>query len=35
MDSIYYSFFCDAEFNTFKELNTHLNVIFFIFLYQK
>ena len=30
MDSIYYSFLCDAEFNTSEEWNAHLNVSFFL-----
>ena len=33
MDSVYYCFLYDAEFNTSEEWNVHLNVRFFIFLY--
>ena len=35
MGSIYYCFFCDAEFNTSKGGNAHLNVRFFIFFSVK
>ena len=33
MDSVYYSFLCDTEFNTSEEWNADLNVRFSIFLY--